>query len=125
MELGAYDFMIKSMDLEGIDVVIALVLDDLRTCRRLESELGRHDSQYHMKRLETHRPSYEAATQTSSEVIESPRSSVTLLGETGTGKEFMAHGIHHNGLLTGGRSTATAIPKDAGCQADCSHSFLA
>lgn len=57
MKLGAYDFMIKSVNLEGIDVVIARALDDLLICRRLESELGRHDSQYHMKSLETHRPS--------------------------------------------------------------------
>src|SRR5512139_1198226 len=38
MKLGAYDFLIKSVDLEGIDPVIARVLDVVTLRRRLESE---------------------------------------------------------------------------------------
>jgi DNA-binding NtrC family response regulator len=40
MKLGAYGFMIKSVNSEGIDAVIARALDVLRLRRRLELELG-------------------------------------------------------------------------------------
>jgi two-component system response regulator AtoC len=99
MKLGAYDFMIKSVDLEGIDAVIARALDVLRLRQRLESELSRQDSQYHMKNLEAHSPAMKQLLEQVREVAESPKSSVMLLGETGTGKEFLAHVIHHNGAV--------------------------
>jgi len=115
MKLGAYDFMIKTVDLEGIDAVIARALDVLRLRQRLESELGRRDSQYHMKNLEAHSPAMKQLLEQVREVAESPRSSVMLLGETGTGKEFLAHVIHHNGPRAAGPFigvNCTAIPKE-------------
>src|SRR5215510_2788262 len=51
MKLGAYDFMIKSVDLEGIDAVITRALDVLRLRQRLESELGQQDSRYPLQNL--------------------------------------------------------------------------
>ena len=115
MKLGAYDFMIKSVDLEGIDAVIARALDVLRLRQRLESELGRQDSRYHMKNLEAHSPAMKQLLEQIRGVAESPRSSVMLLGETGTGKEFLAHVIHHNGPRSSGPFigvNCTAIPKE-------------
>jgi two-component system, NtrC family, response regulator AtoC len=115
MKLGAYDFMIKSVDLEGIDAVIARALDVLRLRQRLESELGQQDSRYHLKNLEAHSPAMKQLIEQVRGVAESPRSSVMLLGETGTGKEFLAHVIHHNGSRSSGPFigvNCTAIPKE-------------
>lgn len=115
MKLGAYDFMIKSVDMEGIDAVIARALDVLRLRQRLESERGLQDSQYHMKNLEAHSPAMKQLLEQVREVAESPKSSVMLLGETGTGKEFLAHVIHHNGPRAAGPFigvNCTAIPKE-------------
>lgn len=41
MKWGAYDFMIKSVDLEAFDAGIARALDVLSLHQLLESELGR------------------------------------------------------------------------------------
>ncbi len=115
MKLGAYDFMIKSVDMEGIDAVIARALDVLRLRQRLESERGLQDSRYHMKNLEAHSPAMKQLLEQVREVAESPKSSVMLLGETGTGKEFLAHVIHHNGPRSAGPFigvNCTAIPKE-------------
>ncbi|NOT21431.1 MAG: sigma-54-dependent Fis family transcriptional regulator [Nitrospiraceae bacterium] len=115
MKLGAYDFMIKSVDLEGIDAVIARALDVLRLRRRLESELNRQDSRYDLKNLEAHSPVMQQLLEQVRGVAESPKSSVMLLGETGTGKEFLAHVIHHNGPRASGPFigvNCTAIPKE-------------
>src|SRR5215210_9098128 len=52
MKLGAYDFLIKSVDLEVIDPVIARAVDLLTLRRRMESEHAQRDSQYHLSNLQ-------------------------------------------------------------------------
>ena len=115
MKLGAYDFLIKSVDLEGIDPVVARVLDVVALRRRLESELGRQESQYQLSNLEAHSHVMKQLLEQVREVAENPKSSVMLLGETGTGKEFFARVIHHNGPRALGPFigvNCTAIPKE-------------
>jgi len=115
MKLGAYDFLIKSVDLEGIDSVIARALDLLTLRRRLESEHAQRDSQYHLSNLQAQSHVMKQLLEQVREVAENPRSSVMLLGETGTGKEFFARVIHHNGPRAAGPFigvNCTAIPKD-------------
>ncbi len=115
MKLGAYDFLIKSVDLAGIDPVITRALDVLSLRRRLESEQTHQDSQYHLSNLEAHSHVMKQLFEQVREVAVNPKSSVMLLGETGTGKEFLARVIHHNGLRAGGPFigvNCTAIPKD-------------
>ncbi|HLZ35699.1 MAG TPA: sigma-54 dependent transcriptional regulator [Nitrospira sp.] len=115
MKLGAYDFLIKTVDLEGVDPVIARALDLLNLRRRLESEQTHQDSQYHLSSLEAHSHVMKQLLEQVREVAENPKSSVMLLGETGTGKEFLARIIHHNGPRAAGPFigvNCTAIPKD-------------
>lgn len=115
MKLGAYDFLIKSVDLEGIDPVIARVLDVVTLRRRLDAELEHRDSQYHLSNLEARSHVMKQLLEQVREVAENPKSSVMLLGETGTGKEFFARVIHHNGPRMSGPFigvNCTAIPKE-------------
>jgi two-component system response regulator AtoC len=115
MKLGAYDFLIKSVDLEGIDPVIARVLDVVSLRRRLDSELEDRDSQYHLSNLEARSHVMKQLLEQVREVAENPKSSVMLLGETGTGKEFIARVIHHNGPRASGPFigvNCTAIPRE-------------
>ncbi|MEC4889265.1 MAG: sigma-54 dependent transcriptional regulator [Nitrospira sp.] len=115
MKLGAYDFLIKSVDLEGIDPVVARVLDVVTLRRRLESELGRQESQYQLSNLEAQSYAMKHLLEQVREVADNPKSSVMLLGETGTGKEFFARVIHHNGPRASGPFigvNCTAIPKE-------------
>jgi two-component system response regulator AtoC len=115
MKLGAYDFLIKTIDLEAVDVVVARALEVLKLRRRLESELGDQQSQYHLKNLEVRSHVMKQLLEQVREVAENPKSSVMLLGETGTGKEFLARVIHHNGPRASGPFVGvncTAIPKE-------------
>ncbi len=97
MKLGAYDFLIKSVDLEGIDPVVARVLDVVTLRRRLADEREHRDSEYQLSRLVAQSHAMKQLLEQVREVAENPKSSVMLLGETGTGKEFLARVIHHNG----------------------------
>lgn len=115
MKLGAYDFLIKTVDLEAIDVVISRAIEMLKLRRRLESEVGDRASQFHLNNLEAHSPAMKYLLEQVRGVAENPKSSVILLGETGTGKEFLARVIHHNGPRASGPFVGvncTAIPKE-------------
>ena len=115
MKLGAYDFLIKSVDLEGIEPVITRALDLLELRRRIETERVQDDRHYHWANIQAHSHVMKQLLEQVREVAENPKSSVMLLGETGTGKEFLARVIHHNGPR-GAKPfvgvNCTAIPKD-------------
>lgn len=115
MKLGAYDFLIKTVDLEAVDAVISRAIEMLKLRRRLESEVGDRASQFHLNNLEAHSPAMKYLLEQVRGVAENPKSSVMLLGETGTGKEFLARVIHHNGPRASGPFVGvncTAIPKE-------------
>lgn len=115
MKLGAYDFLIKTVDLEGLDAVTTRAIEMLKLRRRLESEIGDQASQFHLSHLEAHSSAMRQLLEQVRGVAENPKSSVMLLGETGTGKEFLARVIHHNGPRASGPFVGvncTAIPKD-------------
>jgi len=115
-KLGAYDFMIKSVDLEGLDAVIARGLDVLRLRQRLDPELSPQEDRYCMNNLEAHSAAMQQLLEQVREVAERPKSSMMLPGEAGTGKEFLAQVIHHNGSLVAGPCIGvnyTAIPKES------------
>lgn len=115
MKLGAYDFLIKTVELDTIDPVINRALETLKLRRRLESEREHQDEQYNLNLIEALSPVMKQLLEQVREVAENPKSTVMLLGETGTGKEFMARVIHQNGLRGTGPFIAvncTAIPRD-------------
>src|ERR1041385_4488849 len=92
-KLGAYDFMIKSVDLEGLDAVIAEALEVLRLRQRLQPEASRSESGYRMNNLDAHSPAMLQLLEQVREVTERPKSLMMLPGEVGTGKEFLAQVI--------------------------------
>src|SRR5439155_9937458 len=115
MKLGAYDFLIKTVDLEGIDPVVERALEYLALRRRVEFELENQNSQYALSHLEVHSPAMQQLLAQVRDVAQNPKSTVLLQGETGTGKEFLARVLHHNGSRASGPFigiNCTAIPRD-------------
>jgi two-component system response regulator AtoC len=77
--------------------------------------LSRQENGYRVNKLETHSPAMLQLLEQVREVTERPKSSMMLPGEVGTGKEFLAQVIHHNGSLVAGTCIGvnyTAIPKE-------------
>lgn len=115
MKLGAYDFLIKSVDLETVDPVINRALDMLKLRRRLDTDKEHQENQYKLSNIEAVSHVMRQLLEQVREVAENPKPTVMLLGETGTGKEFLARVIHHNGPRAIGPFigvNCTAIPKD-------------
>ena len=115
MKLGAYDFLIKTVDLEGIDPVVDRALEFLALRRRVEFEREDEKNQYALSQLDAHSPAMQQLLAQVRDVAHNPKSTVLLQGETGTGKEFLARVLHHNGSRASGPFVGvncTAIPKD-------------
>ncbi len=115
MKMGAYDFLVKSIQLEDIEPVINRALELLRLRRRFEEEREQLSRKYQFSNLEAHSPAMKQLLAQVREVVGNSKSSVMLLGETGTGKDFLARVIHYNGPRASAPFVGvncTAIPKE-------------
>ncbi len=115
MKLGAYDFLIKSVDFDGMDQVVNRALELLALRRRVTYDLERESSQFAMDNLVAESAAMQHLVAQVREVAQNPKSSVLLLGETGTGKEFIARVLHHNGPRASGPFVGVncmAIPRE-------------
>ena len=115
MKLGAYDFVIKTVDLDGMEQVLDRALELFTLRRRLSFQSEQDRDQYAMDNLIADSASMKNLLDQIREVAHNPKSTVLMLGETGTGKEFIARVLHHNGSRASGPFigvNCTAIPRE-------------
>ena len=115
MRLGAYDFLIKSVDLSGVDPVVDRALELLALRHRVEFALEDQNSAYALANIDARSSAMQLLLGQVRDVAENAKSTVLLQGETGSGKEFLARVIHCNGPRATGPFVAvncTAIPKE-------------
>ncbi|MEW6543867.1 MAG: sigma-54 dependent transcriptional regulator [Nitrospirota bacterium] len=115
MKLGAHDFLIKTVDLESMDGVVERALDFLTLRDRVLYEMENRGDQYALSNLVANSASMKQLVAQVRDVAQNPKTTVLLLGETGTGKEFLARVLHHNGSRAGGPFVGvncTAIPRE-------------
>ncbi len=97
MRLGAYDFLIKSVDLSGVGPVVERAIDYLTLRRRVSFENRDSAGRYTLKDLIANSPGMRGLVAQIQELSHNAKTTVLLQGETGTGKEFIARVLHHNG----------------------------
>jgi two-component system response regulator AtoC len=115
MKLGAYDFLIKTIDLDGMDPVMDRALELLSLRRRVALEMEHRESQYALSNLVANSAAMQQLVAQVRDVAQNPKTTVLLQGETGTGKEFVARVLHHNGIRAVGPFVGvncTAIPRE-------------
>jgi two-component system, NtrC family, response regulator AtoC len=115
MKLGAYDFVIKTVDLDGMEQVLDRALELLALRRRMTYQNERDLDQYGIDHLIADSAAMKAMLAQIREIALNPKSTVLMLGETGTGKEFVARVLHHNGSRAPNPFigvNCTAIPRD-------------
>ena len=115
MKLGAYDFVIKTVDLDGLDQVVGRALELLALRRRVTYEAEQQGDEFSMEHLIAESTAMQALVGQVREVAQNPKTTVLLLGETGTGKEFIARVLHHNGQRAAAPFigiNCTAIPRE-------------
>jgi DNA-binding NtrC family response regulator len=114
MKLGAYDYVVKPIHMESLDVIIRNALETIR----LRKEVQVLQEAY----LKENLPCFIGESKTIHGVMEfigmvarSPDTPILILGETGTGKELIAGAIHYRSpnfmgpLIT---LNCASLPKD-------------
>ena len=114
MKQGAYDYIVKPIHMEALEVTIANALETIR--------LRKEVAQLQEKQIRDNLPCLIGESQAIHDVMEyidmvakSPDTPILILGDTGTGKELIAATIHHKSpnfkgpLVT---VNCAAIPKD-------------
>lgn len=96
MKLGAFDFLIKTVDFEDVERVISRAIDQILLWRRVSYGHQHQAEQYNLNDLTAYSPAMKALVGHLRHLAQLPNVPVLLMGETGTGKEFLAHVIHHN-----------------------------
>ena len=115
MKLGAYDFVIKSVDLAGVEPVVNRAIEYLSLRRRVAFESENVTGRFIISNLIAKSPSMKELVGQIEELAQNDKTTVLLQGETGTGKEFVARILHHNGPRRQGPFVGvncTAIPRD-------------
>ncbi|MGC4097666.1 MAG: sigma-54 dependent transcriptional regulator [Nitrospira sp.] len=102
MKLGAFDFLIKTVDLENLEPVINRALEYILLKRRVSYNNEHEANQYQLSNLIAHSQTMRALLIQLREVAQNPNVPILLMGETGAGKEFLARVIHHNSVRTKG-----------------------
>lgn len=114
MKHGAYDYIVKPIQMEGLEVSIANALETLRLRKEIK-ELRENE-------LKRNVPCFIGESQVINDIMayiervaKSPDTPILILGETGTGKELIASTIHHKSPNASGpfiTVNCAALPKD-------------
>ena len=114
MKLGAYDYVIKPIHMDGLELTIRNALETIR----LRKEVQTLQETYLRENL----PYFIGKSNAIQDVMEfiamvakSPDTPILILGETGTGKELIASAIHYRSPNFKGPLTTVncaAIPRD-------------
>ena len=114
MKLGAYDYVIKPLHMDALEVTIGNALESIRLRKEVQS--------LHEKYLKENLPCFVGESEAIQDVMEfvgtvakSPDTPILIIGETGTGKELLASAIHYRSPNFKGpfmTVNCAAIPKD-------------
>jgi len=114
MKSGAYDYVVKPIHMDGLEVTIRNAIDTIRLRKEVQALQEKH--------LKEHLPCFIGESNAMHDVMEfvktvaqSPDTPIIIIGETGTGKELLASAIHYNSpnfKSPFATVNCAAIPKD-------------
>lgn len=97
MKMGAYDYLVKPLDIEELEVIIEKALDNLNLKRELRDIHRQKAKEFDMNNIIGQSAGMRIAMSMADTISKSADTTVLLEGETGTGKEVIAKAIHYGG----------------------------
>jgi DNA-binding NtrC family response regulator len=95
MKAGAYDYLVKPLDLDQVEILVGRCIRDRSLRRRIRHLSSEASSEHSVTRLVGRDPQMIAIYKLIGVLAEN-RTTVLVTGETGTGKERVARAIHFN-----------------------------
>jgi len=96
MRLGAYDFLIKSVDFSTVEPALHRALNFLELRRRIEYTASEKQRQYSWEHVIAMSPLMNKVIEQFRLLATEETPLICLQGEVGTGKEFLARILHYN-----------------------------
>ncbi len=95
MKLGAYDYISKPFDMDGVAITIRNALESTRLKREVALIRMQQRERYGFGNIIGSSPPMQEVYECISKIIETDVKTVLILGETGTGKDLVAKTIHY------------------------------
>jgi DNA-binding NtrC family response regulator len=95
MKLGAFDYLVKPLDIEELDLIIERSLETLKLKREVEELRKQFVKDYNLENIVAQSPTMKLALRLADTIAKSYDTTVLIEGKTGTGKEVIARLIHH------------------------------
>lgn len=95
MKAGAFDYLVKPLEMEMLELVVAKALDTLRLKKEVEELRLGHLRRFDPEQVVGESEAMRQVLRFASKVAQSPDTTVLLEGESGVGKEVAARMIHH------------------------------
>jgi two-component system response regulator AtoC len=93
MKMGAYDYLVKPLEIEELDLIVEKALENLKLKKEVE-ELRRHYlNEFNVGNIIGDSPAIKRAIEFAEKVAKSYDTTVLIEGETGVGKEVIARTI--------------------------------
>jgi DNA-binding NtrC family response regulator len=95
MKMGAFDYLVKPLDIEELDLIIEKALATLKLKREVEELRRQFVKDYNLENVVAQSPAMKLALRLADTIARSYDTTVLIEGKTGTGKEVIARIIHH------------------------------
>ncbi len=95
MKMGAFDYLVKPLDIEELDLIIEKALETLKLKREVEELRKQFVKDYNLENIVAQSPAMKLALRLADTIAKSYDTTVLIEGKTGTGKEVIARLIHH------------------------------
>jgi len=95
MKMGAFDYLVKPLDIEELEVIIEKALENLKLKREVEELRRQFVKEYNLDHVVAQSNAMKLALRLADTIARSHDTTVLIEGETGTGKEVIARFIHH------------------------------
>jgi DNA-binding NtrC family response regulator len=94
MKEGADDYLLKPLNREELLVVVERLLEYARLRANYGQMLDSEREKFSFQNISSNSPAMGKALSAAKQVVTSPRTTVSILGESGVGKEVLARAIH-------------------------------
>ena len=96
MKLGAYDYLIKPFHIADMLNTIQHAAEMLSLRIRVRDTVESAKGQYDLRRVVSRNPRMQEIMEVARKAAESDKTTILILGESGTGKGVLARGIHYH-----------------------------